>query len=158
LFKKILVPLDGSEYSMRALTIAGHIAKKFKARVTLIHIYSVVPIVQLPIMHEPTTQAASIIGPVVSPATLTEMAEAPKKIGERILLEATEELKSRKIVVETFLIEGNVVQEITRVAKEGNFDLVVMGIRGLSKIQELIMGSVSDGVIKQVQCPVLIVK
>jgi nucleotide-binding universal stress UspA family protein len=76
----------------------------------------------------------------MSLSTLAEMAGAAKKVGERILMEATKELKSRKIDVETLLIEGNVVQEITRVAKEDDFDLVVMGIRELSKIKELIIG------------------
>ncbi|MEM1551251.1 MAG: universal stress protein, partial [Candidatus Bathyarchaeia archaeon] len=41
MFNKILVPLDGSEHSLRALGIAIKIAKKFDGKITLIHVYSV---------------------------------------------------------------------------------------------------------------------
>jgi nucleotide-binding universal stress UspA family protein len=42
--------------------------------------------------------------------------------------------------------------------KEGQFDLIVMGVRGSHKIREILMGSVSEGVIKNTHCPVLVVK
>jgi nucleotide-binding universal stress UspA family protein len=43
-------------------------------------------------------------------------------------------------------------------AKEGDFDLIVMGARGMSKIRELLLGSVSEGVVRNAPCNVLIVK
>ncbi|MEM3789229.1 MAG: universal stress protein, partial [Candidatus Bathyarchaeia archaeon] len=58
----------------------------------------------------------------------------------------------------TVLREGHVVQEIVRAAEEGKFDLIVMGARGISRIKELILGSVSDGVIRHAPCPVLVTK
>jgi nucleotide-binding universal stress UspA family protein len=155
LFKKILVPLDGSEHSQRALKTATQIAKKFKARMTLIHVYSVtVPPV---IMPEPTTLTPSGV-PVVTPAELSKMVEAAQEVGERILAEAEERLKSEGVKVDTSLSEGNTVQEITRVAEEGDFDLIVMGVRGIGRLRELLVGSVSEGVIKHASCPVLVVK
>jgi nucleotide-binding universal stress UspA family protein len=155
LFKKILVPLDGSEHSQRALEIAAQVAKRFKARITLIHVYSVtVPPV---IMPEPTTLTPSGV-PVVTPAELSEMVEAARGVGRKILAEAEGRLKSEGLQVDTSLKEGNTVQEITRAAKEGNFDLIVMGARGIGKLRELLVGSVSEGVIKHASCPVLVVK
>ena len=53
LFEKILVPLDGSDHSLRALEIAIQIAKKFDGKITLIHVYSVA--ITPVIMPEPTT-------------------------------------------------------------------------------------------------------
>jgi nucleotide-binding universal stress UspA family protein len=44
------------------------------------------------------------------------------------------------------------------VCREGKFDLIVMGARGLSKIEELVLGSVSDGVTRHACCPILVVK
>jgi nucleotide-binding universal stress UspA family protein len=155
LFKKILVPLDGSQHSQRALETAVQIAKKFEARMTLIHVYSVtVPPV---IMTEPTTLTPSGV-PVVTPVELSKMVEAAREVGERILAEAEEKLRSEDVEVDTSLNEGNTVQEITRVAKEGNFDLIVMGVRGIGRLRELLVGSVSEGVIKHSSCPVLVVK
>lgn len=56
------------------------------------------------------------------------------------------------------LREGQVVQEIVKASKEGKFGLIVIGARGMSKIRELISGSVTDGVIRHASCPVLVVK
>lgn len=53
---------------------------------------------------------------------------------------------------------GNPVEEIVKKVEEGSFDLLVMGSRGLNKLQEFVMGSVSNEVLHKVKCPVLIVK
>jgi len=155
LFGKILVPLDGSEHSLRALETAIQIAKKFDAGVTLIHVYSVTvaPI----IMPEPTTLTPSGV-PVVTPAEVSKMVEAAREVGNRILTDGEQKVKSETIQVDTVLKEGNTVQEITKVANEGKFDLIVMGVRGISRLRELLVGSVSEGVIKHSSCPVLVIK
>ena len=158
MFKKILVPLDGSEHSSSALEIAAQIAKKFQAQLTLLHVYSFVAPVMMAESFTQTTSGLPIIRPSLTSADLAEMEKEARQVGERILIEAKEKLASEGIIVDSSLTEGNPVQEITRIAKEGTFDLIVMGIRGIGKLKELLVGSVSDGVIKQSSCPVLIVK
>jgi nucleotide-binding universal stress UspA family protein len=155
LFGKILVPLDGSEHSVKALEKAIQIAKKFEAKMTLIHVYSVS--VQPILLPEPTTLGASSI-PFLTAAEISKVAEITRNAGKRILEDGEHRAKSEKIRVEKMLVEGHAVQEIVRVAKEGNFDLIVIGARGLSKIREILLGSVSDGVIHHVTCPILLVK
>ncbi len=155
MFEKILVALDGSEHSRRALENAIGIAKRFNGRLTLLHVYSVtVPPVMMP---EPSTLTPSGV-PVVTPAEVSKIVDATKEVGKRILADGGEKAKAQGVAVETMLKEGNTVQEIVRAAKEGDFNLIVMGVRGISKIRELLLGSVSDGVIKQASCPVLVVK
>jgi len=56
------------------------------------------------------------------------------------------------------MVEGRPSDEIVETAKEGNFDIVVMGSRGLGGIKEFFLGSVSDRVADEAACPVLIVK
>jgi len=56
------------------------------------------------------------------------------------------------------LIEGHAVEQIVKVCRENKFDLIVMGARGLSRIKEMLLGSVSDGVTRHAYCPVLVVK
>jgi nucleotide-binding universal stress UspA family protein len=155
MFEKVLVPLDGSEHSDRALEIAIQITKKFGAKMTLLHVYSVtVPAVISP---EPTTLTPAGV-PVVTSAEIAKIIEAARMVGNRVLAGGEQKAKSANVEVETVLREGNTVQEIVAMAKEGKFDLIVMGARGISRIRELLMGSVSEGVIKNAHCPVLVVK
>jgi len=155
MFEKILVPLDGSEHSLRALEVAIHIAKKFNGKITLIHAYSVT--VRPIIMPEPTTLTPPGIPPM-TPAEVSKVADAALKAGGNILADGERRVKPEGVQVETLLKEGHTVQEIINTAREGGFDLIVMGARGVSKIKEILMGSVSDGVTRNAPCPVLVVK
>jgi nucleotide-binding universal stress UspA family protein len=155
LFKNVLVPLDGSEHSSRALETAIQIAKKFDAKITLIHVYSVAatPV----IMPEPATLTPSGV-PIMTPAEVTKLVEAAREVGREILTAGKQKVESESIEVETILEEGNTVREIVKFAKEAKFDLIIMGVRGIGRLRELLVGSVSEGVIKQAPCPVLVVK
>ncbi|MEM1564227.1 MAG: universal stress protein [Candidatus Bathyarchaeia archaeon] len=154
MFSKILVPLDGSEHSLKALDIAIQIAKKFDGKITLIHVYSVSarPV----FVPEPSTLTPGI--PIMTPAEYSRVAEAVREAGARILAQGKDKVRAEGVEVEAILREGHVVHEIVKVAEEGKFDLIVMGARGISKIRELILGSVSDGVIRNAPCPVLVTK
>lgn len=155
MFEKILVPLDGSEHSLRALEIAVQIAKKFDGKITLIHVYSaaVAPV----IMPEPTTIAPPMVS-VMTPIEVSKVAEAARKAGAGILVDGEQKVKAEGVAVETMLKEGHTVQEIIKTSKEGSFNLIVMGARGISKLKEILLGSVSDGVTRNAPCPVLVVK
>ncbi len=154
MFNKILVPLDGSEHSLKALGIAIKIAKKFDGKIALIHVYSVS--VRPVIVPEPSTLTPGI--PITAPTEYSRVAEAVREAGARILAQGKERAKAEGIEAETILREGHVVHEIVKAAEDGKFNLIVMGARGISKIKELILGSVSDGVIRNAPCPVLVTK
>ncbi len=140
IFQKILVPLDGSVHSGRALEASIELAKKHGSKVSLFTVYSL-------------TGAA---GP--GRETYLMMVERARDSCRRILAEAEAKVKSEGIEVDTQFKEGDAVQEIVKKSKEGEFDLIVMGARGLSTIKKILIGSVSEGVIKRASCPVLIVK
>jgi len=139
LFEKILVPLDGSENSLRALEKAVQIAKKFDGKITLIHAYSVSYF-------------------AVTPTQVYRYVKAIRKNGTDILADGKKRVKAEGVQVETLLSEGHSVEEILKTSREGDFDLVVIGARGVSRIREILVGSVSDGVTKHAPCPVLLVK
>jgi nucleotide-binding universal stress UspA family protein len=96
--------------------------------------------------------------PVMTSEEVTKTIEVTRRAGARILEDGEQKVKAEQVQVETLLKEGHIVQEIIRTAKEGNFDLIIIGGRGLSKIRELLLGSVTDGVIHHAPCPVLVIK
>lgn len=153
LFQKTLVPLDGSEYSFKALEKAAQIAEKFSGKITLIHVYSVQPIM----MPEPST-VTSLNIPILTGAEVSVMIEAARKWGNKILEDGEQRIKATNLQVEKLLVEGHAVEEIVRVANEGNFDLIAIGARGISHMREMLLGSVTDGVIHHAHCPVLVIK
>jgi nucleotide-binding universal stress UspA family protein len=155
MFKNILVGLDGSEQSLKALETAIQIAKKFNGKLTLIHVYSVA--VRPIIVPEPSTFSPAGVS-VITAEEVSRVAEAAREAGRQVLAEGEQKVKAEKVQVETKLVEGHAVQEIVRVAKEGKFDLIVIGAKGISKIRELLLGSVTDGVIHHAARPVLVVK
>ena len=153
LFEKILVPLDGSEPSLKALDIAVEIAAKFGGGLTLIHAYSVASMTGF--LPEPS---ATVGVPVMSASDISKLAESAREAGKRILDEGKKRIKASGVEVNTLLEEGHAVHEIIRAVKEGKFELIVMGARGLSHIRELLLGGVSDAIMHHAVCPVLIVK
>jgi nucleotide-binding universal stress UspA family protein len=154
LFENILVPLDSSEASIHALEKAVQIAKKFAAKITLIHVYSGPPVFVSPTVMSDT----SPYEPNLPPEVFSQLDELARGRGANILALGEERAKAEKVQVETLLEEGHAVEEILRTAKEGEFDLIVIGARGLSTIKEIFLGSVSHGVTVHAACPVLIVR
>ena len=138
-FKRILVPLDGSEHSIKALKTAVQIALKFGGRITLTHVYQVG-------------------GFAISPTPVNEFIEAVRKMGVDILADGEKRVKSEGVEVEKLLVEGRPVDQIVKTCRERGCGMIVMGARGLSRVKEVILGSVSEGVVRHASCPVLVVK
>ncbi|MEM2960622.1 MAG: universal stress protein [Candidatus Bathyarchaeia archaeon] len=139
MFEKILVPLDGSEHSIKALEIAVQIALKFDGKITLMHVYS-------------------IGGLAISPTPVQEFIEAIRRVGARILTDGEKRVKAEGVQAETLLIEGHAVEQIVKTCRESRFDLIVIGARGLGRMKKMLLGSVSEGVTRYACCPVLVVK
>jgi len=139
LFEKILVAVDGSKHSVRALEEGLQIAKLAGGKITLIHVY--------------WTGSIHIITPYQD-----HRFQAMRKKGERILADGKKRGKSEGVQVETLLLEGDIVDQIIKTAKDGDFDLVVAGARGLSRVKGLLMGSVSNGVTRNAPCSVLVAR
>jgi len=154
MFDKILVAVDGSDYSKRAMGYAVELAEKFGSAITLIHVYSTV-IPMIPVADALTSPAVTA---PASAAVAAKIAEDAKKFGDRILEDAEKVVKERGIPVEKVLKEGDTVKEIVAEAQKGGFNLIVIGHRGMSKLSELFLGSVSEGVGHKAPCPVMIVK
>jgi len=154
MFDRILVAVDGSENSKRALSYAVELARKFDATITLVHVYSGI----LPIIPAADALSSSTGTPPVPTSVAVRIIEEAEKLGNKILEDAEKAVKEQGIPVDKILKEGDVVKEIVAEAQRGGFNLIVVGHRGMSKLGELLLGAVSEGVSHRAPCPVLIVK
>jgi len=149
-FKKILVPLDGSEHSKRSLETAITLAKKFEGNITLIHVYSTSILMPISMYDEEFDVAAS--------TEVSKLLEMIREAGAEILATGRKRCEVEGIPLKTLLEEGHAVQEIIKTAREGGFHLIVMGAKGRSKIKEILLGSVSEKVVRNASCAVMVVK
>ncbi|MCP1136150.1 universal stress protein [Paenibacillus polysaccharolyticus] len=140
MLKRILVAVDESDHAKKALEQALMLAEQMKHPVSLT------------IMH---------VNPSISmnePALGVDLEERIAEEGKHIIEPVVEQMVGRGVDYETLLVAGDPVTEICRMASERKCDLVVMGTGGKSVLAEIVVGSVSHGVLKHAECPVLTVK
>jgi nucleotide-binding universal stress UspA family protein len=147
---KILVPLDGSEHSDRALDYALDLAEKYLAEIVLLSVAQ--PLV--------VTGPMFLNQPMMPPESAAIYVKDIETAHEKMLLEALKKAKENKpnLTITKKLLNGRPADEIVEFAKIENFDLIVMGSRGIGGIKEFFLGSVSNRVADHAQCPVLLVK
>jgi len=150
---RVLVPVDGSEHSRRALEFATDIAERFSASVVLLHVVSTAA--PLPAPQVGVTVTSEGVPP---PVFSTKMVEDLAKLGSELLARQGSEVERRGLTVKKVLERGEPVEKILQTAKNERCDLIAIGARGLGKMRALLLGSVSDGVVHRAPCPVLVVK
>lgn len=153
MYKKILVPLDGSDPSNHALEHAINIAENFGSKVMLL---AVVPKVVIPVFPDEGFGAA----PVTAAKDMARYQEKMREIYENVLKEAESKVSTKNpdLGLETVLKEGRPSSTIVEMAEDGDVDLIVMGSRGVGGITGWILGSTSRRVVDSCTKPILIVK
>lgn len=147
-FKKILVPVDGSHSCLHAEELAAAIAKNFKSKVTVIHVVS----------HE-LLHAGLELRYRVPPSVRTEITNWLLQTGNKIVWDAEALFKEEGIEVDARVIEyEDPAETVIRVAKDEEYDLIVMGNRGETEVEVFSLGSMAEKVFRHAECPVLIVK
>jgi len=150
-FQKVLVPVDGSRPSLAAGEVAADLAKKFDSKVTVIHV------VPHEVRHPYALQgykASQIPEPVEK-----ELQGMFLQKGEQAVGEAETLLKAENVPVDTILEEfADPAETILDVAQEKKSDLIIMGNRGSSEIEDSELGGVAQKVSRHAKCPVLVVK
>jgi len=142
MYKKILVPLDGSELAKMALDQAEKLAKTFDSEIIL---FQVVPF--MPIYGSP-----ELVTPLI-------VDEKQKEAAERYLANLSEELKKRGLRVAATVRTGQqVAVEIIDFAKEVGADLIIMCTHGRSGISRWVMGSVTLKVLTRAETPILLIR
>ncbi len=148
MFKKILVPVDGSDESRKALELAKGIASGCQTTdITLLYVMN--PIV---------FAAAASPGEEKFISAVPEIMVFRQQEADMVLEEMAKLLADTSVQVERKALEGHPARAILETAKEGHFDLIVMGSRGMSRLAGFLLGSVSDAVVHHAHCPVMIVR
>ncbi len=136
--RRILVPVDGSESSDRAIEHAIEMAEVCGAKIDFLYVANI-------------NQLA--INACLSDAILDAVTKAGNVILDRALEKVPKEIKS-----EGFSETGSPAVVILDFAAAENSDMIVMGSRGLGIVKGVLLGSVSQYIVEQAKCPVLVVK
>ena len=134
---RLLVAVDGSEGSGRALRLAARLARAMRSEVTLVHVGR--------LREDPLLAAES-------------ERSADEEDSRRILADAGRLLTEAGVPCQVELLHGRPAEEIVRSARRHRAALVVLGTRGLTGARRILLGSVSQAVSAGADCSVLLVR
>jgi nucleotide-binding universal stress UspA family protein len=140
MFKRILVAYDGSEGSKDALRAGLAMGQDFNAEVCAISVEGKLP------------RYAATLGEV------DEVERERHQYFDRIQAEATQIADEHGVKLGTVVAPGAPAETIVKTAREGKYDLIVMGHKGHSRVHEYLVGATTDRVSHLAPCSVLIVR
>ena len=138
MFQNILIAVDGSDYSNKALSYAKDMAATYSATVWLVHVL---------------THPSGMLGY----DDFEKLYAKRKHAGQSILDDALAALGETNLEIHRELLEGPEPESILNSAKKNQADLIIMGTRGMGALKGLLVGSVSRKVIHLADCPVMVV-
>jgi len=141
--KNILVPLDFSDHSKVSLLHAKGIAESYDADLRLLHV-----------VEQRTV-------PVFYPAGMSSILSAFKKVKERskrAMVSYLEDVGDTKRKVIVSVVEGHPASDIVKYAKDNQMDMIVIATHGLTGLEHMLIGSVTEKVVRMAHCPVFVVK
>jgi nucleotide-binding universal stress UspA family protein len=141
MYKRVLLPLDGSALAEQALPHAIAQAKRFEAELILLQVLA--PLPRSPLLGEPDRGRAQ-----------TTLNASAREYLERVVARVQE----HGIRVQAATAEASPPMAITKFAEANGVDLIVMSTRGQSGLSRWLMGSVADRVVRGAAVPVLLVR
>ena len=138
MFSNILIAVDGSESASKAFRRSVYLAQKCNSKLDLVHV------VQCEVGGDS--------------ANTFEMIEELKDKAKKILEEYRIEAVKNNVPIQITIMQGDPATVIIELAKAKSYDLIIMGTRGRSSFQELLIGSVSQKVMHHASCPVMVVR
>ncbi|MHA2066756.1 MAG: universal stress protein [Candidatus Thorarchaeota archaeon] len=145
-FKKILVTVDGSTTADKALEYTINLAKKLESSLTIMHVANLPSI--------PHTIPADAFTRPIPPTE--ELKNIIKSEGDKILSKRKEDALKKDLQANILLTFGDPAEDILKASDD--YDLIVMGSRGLGQLKSLLLGSVSNKVTHYTKKPVLLIK
>jgi nucleotide-binding universal stress UspA family protein len=141
---RILIPTDFSKFSQVALNYASAFAEKFAAELYLLHVIQDLSVF-IPDM-------ITVAPPLVP--TVEQMTKAVQEAFDRLI----KDNRLERFQIHRDVREGTPFYEIVHYAKEQNIDLIIMGTHGHTGLTHMLLGSVTEKVVRKAPCPVLTVR
>jgi nucleotide-binding universal stress UspA family protein len=145
MFKKILVPVDGSISGQAALETAINLQKIHSSELLVLTVFR---------QHTMWSASVSMVNPELTSSTDSAMEEYAKAVSEKSKQYALEQGVEK---VRCFYMGGDPAKTIIKFSKEHKADLIVLGHRGLSNSERHLLGSVSHKVTNTSDLPVLVI-
>jgi nucleotide-binding universal stress UspA family protein len=145
MFRKILMPIDGSRTAARGLDVAIKLAKGQKAALVILHVLDV----------------RLVSGSEVVSVYLDEIIKSLRVLGEKILARAVARARASGLTPGSVLVEEfgrPVAHVIVAQARKLRADVIVLGTHGRRGVTRLLMGSDAEGVVRRSPVPVLLVR
>ncbi|MDX1595654.1 MAG: universal stress protein [Nitrosopumilaceae archaeon] len=136
--EKILVPVDLSEKSYRALDIAIYLSKHLGSKITVLQVIPPVKVGKISFVEDVFKQVQSV--------------------AQKSIKEAMKYCEEKNTKAHSKIVKGEEADQIVKVATKSSFDLIVMGSSGKEAVRELVFGSISNYVMHNSNIPVLTVK
>jgi nucleotide-binding universal stress UspA family protein len=143
LFERILVPIDFSDHSKKALVYAKEIADSYDANLQLLHV-----------IEDTVHPAYSLSGKSSIFDLVPGIEEDCRRRIEKMVLDVGITNEKTEIIIQG----GQASHDIIKFAKDNSSDLVVIATHGLTGIEHLLLGSVTEKVVRMAPCPVFTVK
>lgn len=140
--RSILVPVDFSNATDLVLQAAATMAKALDAEVTVLNV---------------APRESDVLGQQLIRKVITEPVPEDVKEQDDKLMACTRQLEDDDVVVKPLLVRGDRVRTIMREVEREKAGLIVMGSHGRGALYRRVMGSVSEGVMREAKCPVLII-
>ncbi len=157
-YKRILVPLDGSELAALALPHAESIASLSDASLILVQVVPSAATMAV----EASLPSTGIGMPTIDPYLVEKQFEGVEEElinnAATTLNDAATHLREKVPQVETFVLSGSPAEAIIAYAQSKQIDLIVMSTHGRSGLSRLVYGSVAERILQQSSCPVLLVR
>ncbi len=172
MIKKILVPVDGSAHSVKAVELASDLASKYDAEIILLHVLlrghmpdGLKRALEVEVGQRKDGAKNLVNMPQEIMARVGSKKDAQLSIDElnflgKYVLGSVARICQDKGVrkVEERVEEGNPANVVIKVAEDAGVDMIVMGNRGLSDLQGLLVGSVSNKVSHLAKCTCVTVR
>jgi len=156
-YARILVPHDGSKHSDRALDNAAIIAKASDANIVLFNVIE--EIVIPPMIQRPKIRSSKTGQVIPIEKYLKELYQDMKNSAAKMLDKKKTEHQKSHITIEVKVVVGGPSDKIVGYAKEGKFDLIVMGTVGVGSVfKAAVFGSVARKVSEGASCPVILIR
>ena len=144
MFKKILYPTDFSDVSKKALDYIKQLKGSGAKEVVVLHVLDM--------------RGTDALHQFMEDNKIQELKENRKNEATKLLMAIEKDLKEADLAVKARIETGIPVREILRVEKEEDVSLVVIGSHGMSNLEEIFLGSISEKVIRKCKKPVLMIK